>query len=300
MMKYLDKKILCIVFMVIPLILFIQQHSFAQNTRVPESCQGQVQPNIGFSPNAVTLTQLNVRSALPEYSFLKGQWILGRNIDVLTVGACIQVVEESLVGQLQIWYSIKYRKDGFMKAGWVWAGTVGVDDDRYIGGYRSRYSPKASIQESFLEKIASLFHVAEAFAQADTIPGQTSTQSAAALPPPAEKIEGRIKLGPIDLSMEVASGIVLFIVMVLGMLAKAVWDQTDSDRLLPPMTKVVRPLLISPIAFSAFMGTAYLKEGFSGINLTAIIYSFQIGFMWQHVLETKGSVKLSTSSKKGT
>ncbi|HYA14403.1 MAG TPA: hypothetical protein VEF33_08710 [Syntrophales bacterium] len=300
-MKHLAKNIFGVLFIVVTLIFFVQQYCFAENTNIPEFCRNQVESNIGFSPNAITLTPLNVRSAKPEYSFLKGQWILGNYIEVLPVSTYIEVVEDSLVGELQIWYSVKYRKGNLMKKGWVWAGTVGVDDGRYIGGYKSKYSTKqsSSILEFYLDNISSLSFATEAFAQTDTIPVEKSTKAITSSPPPAEGLNGGVKLGPIYISIELASGIVLFVIMVLGMLAKAVWDQTEQGGFSPPMTKIVRPLLVSPIAFSAFMGTAYLKEGFIGINLTAMVYSFQVGFMWQHVLETRGGVKESNSPQTG-
>jgi hypothetical protein len=75
--------------------------------------------------------------------------------------------------------------------------------------------------------------------------------------------------------------------MVLGMLAKAVWDETERGKLLPRRTNIVRPLLISPIAFSAFWGALQLQQGGAGFSVPAALYAFQIGFMWQHVLEKK-------------
>ena len=75
--------------------------------------------------------------------------------------------------------------------------------------------------------------------------------------------------------------------MVAGMFAKTIWDQTQTGEslVLPSFVKVIRPLLISPIAFSAFWGPMYVQQGVKGLNLTLALYAFQIGFMWQHVLE---------------
>lgn len=88
--------------------------------------------------------------------------------------------------------------------------------------------------------------------------------------------------------MATISAMVLFVIMLSGMIAKAVWDQIGKDgKLWPPREKIVQPFLISPIAFSAFWGPMYVQQGGGGLSLTMALYSFQIGFMWQHVLEKK-------------
>jgi hypothetical protein len=71
------------------------------------------------------------------------------------------------------------------------------------------------------------------------------------------------------------------------MVAKAIWDQTERGALIPSSVQLVRPVLISPIAFSTFSGAMYLQHEVVGLSLTAMLFAFQIGFMWQHVLEKK-------------
>ena len=53
------------------------------------------------------------------------------------------------------------------------------------------------------------------------------------------------------------------------------------------LNKMFRPFLVSPIAFSAFWGPMYAQQNGGGLSLTMALYAFQIGFMWQHVLEKK-------------
>jgi hypothetical protein len=84
------------------------------------------------------------------------------------------------------------------------------------------------------------------------------------------------------------STILLYFAMVIGMIAKAMWDQTEEGgRIFPPAAIILKPILISPITFSAFWGPLYVQQGNAGISLTSALYAFQIGFMWQHVLERR-------------
>ncbi|MFO0730791.1 MAG: hypothetical protein U0361_07320 [Nitrospiraceae bacterium] len=92
----------------------------------------------------------------------------------------------------------------------------------------------------------------------------------------------------IHASVGTISAIVLFVIAGPGHDRQAVWDQIDIDgKLQPSKSKIIRPLLVSPIAFSAFWGPMYLQQGGGGLSLTMALYAFQIGFMWQHVLEKK-------------
>jgi len=68
-----------------------------------------------------------------------------------------------------------------------------------------------------------------------------------------------------------------------------IYDAADDDDVIPSSVQLVRPVLISPIAFSTFSGAMYLQNQVIGLSLTAMLFAFQIGFMWQHVLEKKVS-----------
>ncbi|MFN3681103.1 MAG: hypothetical protein ACK4VP_03550 [Nitrospira sp.] len=84
------------------------------------------------------------------------------------------------------------------------------------------------------------------------------------------------------------STLVLFVVMLGGMGAKAIWDETGGDQgRWPTWNKLFRPFLVSPIAFAAFWGPMYVQQDGRGLSLTMALYAFQIWFMWQHVLEKK-------------
>ena len=100
-----------------------------------------------------------------------------------------------------------------------------------------------------------------------------------------------IPLLGLAISIEVLSGVLLYIVMIAGMLAKTIWDQTEQGKLKPNLQKIIRPLLVSPITFSAFWGPMYLQQDGVGISMTSMLYAFQIGFMWQYVLERKLETK---------
>jgi hypothetical protein len=87
-------------------------------TKLPK-CTEKAIKGLNFFPKAFTLTSVNVRSQIPEYSLLKGQWILGQFVDVLPPYTCLAITEKKEVGVIQIWYLVKYVKDGKLRTGWV-------------------------------------------------------------------------------------------------------------------------------------------------------------------------------------
>lgn len=280
----------------------------AQNRpEVPARCIKAANKQLGFAPRAITLTPLNVRVQIPEYSLLKGQWILGQVVDTLQQDTCIAIVERRDVGIYQIWYLVKYLKDRELRSGWVWGGTIGVDDTQYIGGDKTPENRGeqhgASPQPQGTTPMVSVgLFSGTAYAQADFIPGggDKALKGRIEVTGPNEKAVdyyARVPLLGFVLSTSTLSAIILFFTMVVGMFAKAIWDQTESDRIMPSLVKVVRPFLISPIAFSAFWGPMYVQQGSAGISLTTVLYAFQIGFMWQHILEKK--IAAGGEEKKG-
>ena len=289
------KLTLTLVFLILLLSPFPAPSQSQTEFPVPVKCQNETVGD--FSPRAITLTSVNVRAQTPEYSYLKGEWILGRTVDVLPPNTCLAILNKEMVGVIQIWYQVQYRKPSnpVVHEGWVWGGTKDVDE-RYIGGDRrtpaERKERRSSSRE--LDEISSwVLGAGPVYAQVDSPPGNLSSlaqQGSQSVPAvPVERTDGEVPILGWSVSVGTASAIVLFLTMVAGMFAKTIWDQTQTGEslVLPSFVKVIRPLLISPIAFSAFWGPMYVQQGVKGLNLTLALYAFQIGFMWQHVLEKK-------------
>lgn len=293
----LRKLALIILLVMLILSIFPISGQAQDKPQTPTKCVKETKKGLGFIPKAITFTSLNIRGQLPEYSLLKGQWILGQPVGTLSPNTCIAIVERKDVGIIQIWYLVKYLKDGQMRSGWVWGGTKDVDDTQYIGGdktpERSGEQQGASPQPRGTTSTASLnIFSSVAYAQADFMPdsGGHAVEEGAGISGFDEKVVDyyvKVPLLGFTLSISTVSAIILFITMVVGMFAKAIWDQTEGGRIMPPLVKIIRPFLISPIAFSAFWGPMYLQQGSARISLTAAIYAFQIGFMWQHILEKR-------------
>ena len=259
------------------------------------NCKSQDNAQTGFAPRAYTLSSMYVRTKVPEYSFVKGQWVLGDTQGILKPGTCIQVLRQEEIGVIQVWYWVRYLDAaGQMRTGWVWAGTKNKDEGSYIGGETAPGKTSRLVPEAPATDPLAWF-VSAAYAQGDILPPPGSSASETAMPKPSvADMDYLVEIPLLGLPMSVTtiSSLALFIVMVMGMTAKAMWDQIDTDgKLRPAKEKIIRPLLISPIAFSAFWGPMYVQQG-GGVSLTMALYAFQIGFMWQHVLEKRiGGVK---------
>ena len=104
-------------------------------------------------------------------------------------------------------------------------------------------------------------------------------------------------IGPVPI--QVISGVTLYVVMILGMVAKAIWDRTDVGRVWPKLTDLVRPFVVSPIVFSAFLGLLFLERRDLPLSVTTALFAFQIGFMWQHVLQSRTSATEKAVSLQG-
>ncbi|MDF0643968.1 MAG: hypothetical protein P0111_08045 [Nitrospira sp.] len=247
-----------------------------------------------FAPRAYTLTSMYVRAKAPEYSFVKGNWVLGETQGILPPNSCLDILKREEIGVIQIWFWVRYLDAARqIRTGWVWGGTKNKDEGSYVGGdtaphATSRHFPDTPPVTDPLALLASA-----AYAQGDTLPPPATArdESEVALPkPPVVDMDYLVALPILNFQMTVGtiSALVLFAVMLMGMMAKAVWDQIDTDGMLQPTRgRIVRPLLVSPIAFSAFWGPMYVQQGGGGLSLTMALYAFQIGFMWQHVLEKK-------------
>ena len=276
-------------------VLFLQSASSAtaqssSASAATPNCKSQDNVQAGFAPRAHTLMSVYVRTKAPEYSFVKGQWAIGDTQGILKPGTCLQILKREEIGVIQVWYWIRYLDfAGQIRTGWVWAGTKNKDEGSYIGGDTA---PSVTSQQ-FPEVPATdplAWFASAAYAQGDTVPVPRMAENETMSPkPPVADAEYLVEIPLIGLSMSgaTASAVVLFVIMLMGMIAKAIWDQIDSDgKIRPAKGKIVRPLLISPIAFSAFWGPMYVQQG-GGLSLTMALYAFQIGFMWQHVLEKR-------------
>lgn len=263
-------------------------------TVVPD-CAKLDNPQANFAPRAYTLTSIYVRNKMPEYSFVRGQWVLGDVQGVLPPRTCLQVLKREEVGVIQIWYWVRYLDSGKqLRTGWVWAGTKGKDEGNYIGGETTPSMTGFERQDGEPHSFFALFLESSAWAQSDTIPQPDIVADELALPSPrprpAEDLDYLVELPGVGwtVNYSTVSAIVLFVVMLSGMVAKAIWDETGGEPVQwPAWNKLLRPFLVSPIAFSAFWGPMYVQQGGGGLSLTMALYAFQIGFMWQHVLEKK-------------
>jgi len=250
---------------------------------VPVKCQREADPSAAFTPRAVTLRRINVRTTVPEYSLLRGQWESPPVIQIIEANTCLQVLERRLIGNIQIWYRVRYKASPLqVRQGWVWGGTEGIDDTQYIGGDTTPEPTRPSRSVGAREWWSI---VAAAYAQGDTPPAAPQATGISSEPVAAQESFVDLPIIRWRIKLSTASTILLFLAMVLGMIAKAVWDQTENNRLLPTAVQLARPVLISPITFSAFLAAVYVERERVTVSLTSLLFAFQIGFMWQHVLE---------------
>ena len=88
---------------VILLLGLFPAHTYPQTeATVPAKCKKETNPKLGFLPRAITLTAVNVRTQMPEYSLLKERWILGQPLDVLPANTCLEILDKKVVGVIQI------------------------------------------------------------------------------------------------------------------------------------------------------------------------------------------------------
>ena len=90
------------------------------------------------------------------------------------------------------------------------------------------------------------------------------------------------------LSIQVVSAILLYLALILGMIARVIFDQTRNGRKLTIKAwKILHPLMASPVVFLAFLGILYIPGKSVGINITTALLAFQIGFTWEKLFEKK-------------
>lgn len=288
-----------VVLLLIPLSGICAVPAYAVKPESPTSepstvdCAKLADPQREYDPQAYTLSSMYMRDKAPEYSIVKGQWILGEVKGIVAAGTCLHILKREVIGVVQIWYLVRYL-DAAKKVrnGWVWGGTKGKDEGSYIGGNTNPMIKKGEgpVEQPWVAGILGIF-IPAAYAQSDVLPPSgTGFDETVVLKPPVASMEYLVELPLVgwEVSVGSISAVVLFLVMLSGMVAKAIWDETGGDRWQwPSANKLLRPFLVSPIAFSAFWGPMYIQQGSGGLSLTMTLYAFQIGFMWQHVLEKK-------------
>jgi len=254
----------------------------ASSDSVKMDCTSQADANAGFIPRAFTLVSMYVRTKVPEYSFVKGQYVLGDVQAVLPPNTCLQVLKRDYIGVIQVWFLVRYRDaTNQVQTGWVWGGTKNKDEGNYVGGEIIGAVPLDAPSNLSAWSLLSV-----AYAQGDAPPPSSTIVSGGSETVVRDYLVELPVVGW-EVSYSTISAIILFVVMLFGMVAKAIWDETGGERgRWPPWNKMLRPFLVSPITFSAFWGPMYLQSG-GGFSLTMTLYAFQIGFMWQHVLEKK-------------
>lgn len=251
-------------------------------------CAKQDDATVEFTPRAFTLGSVYVRTKAPEYSLLKGRWVLGDVMEVLRPNTCLHVLKREDIGVVQVWYLVRYQDaTKQVRTGWVWGGTKDKDEGRYVGGVLPPLM-KSAVPFDTPSYLSGWSLLSVAYAQGDELPPSSTIVSGG-----SESVaSGYLVVLPVvgwEVSLSTISAMALFVVMLAGMVAKAIWDETEGNKgRWPSWDKMLRPFLVSPIAFSAFWGPMYLQSG-GGLSLTMTLYAFQIGFMWQHVLEKKGS-----------
>ncbi len=260
------------------------------------NCANVADTQNDFNPRAYTLISIYVRDKAPEYSLVRGQWILGTAQGILAPGTCLHVLKREEVGLIQVWYWVRYQDSTRkIRAGWVWGGTKDKDEGSYIGGDTAPLMKSHFLnEETWFANVLAIV-IPAVYAQSDALPPPTTSSPSNSsevliAEPPTAGMEYLVQLPIVGWRMSVGSlsAIVLFAVMLFGMVAKAIWDETGGENWRwPRANKLFRPFLVSPIAFSAFWGPMYIQQGGGGLSLTMTLYAFQIGFMWQHVLEKK-------------
>ena len=85
--------------------------------------------------------------------------------------------------------------------------------------------------------------------------------------------------------------VALFLAMITGMIAKAIYDYIAKNqtilevRLVPLLTRVALPMLVSPMIFGGVYGS--LRD--SPRDFRAFIFAFQNGFFWETVFGGLGA-----------
>ena len=117
-------------------------------------------------PRAFTLTSMTVRSKAPDYSLLKGQWVMGDAIGTLSPKTCLHILNRQEIGVIQIWYLVRYKDaEGRLRSGWVWGGTKDKDEGRYIGGDTEPRAEHEQTGERWIVAWPSLFQSTEVYAE---------------------------------------------------------------------------------------------------------------------------------------
>lgn len=98
--------------------------------------------------------------------------------------------------------------------------------------------------------------------------------------------EPRAVRGPRESQFDIrVQDLVYGLAMILGILAKAVWDHVNAKHKVGvDLTSLVGALLISPIVYAGVYSTMVKRD--EKISLLGLAFAFQNGFFWQAVFST--------------
>lgn len=217
----------------------------------------------GCERTAKTTTSTEVYSEAPVYVTGQG-WQLGPPVVTLPEGTNISVCEEKKVGVLfdkRTWFWVEYELDTEAGNGWIFSGQTDLGVLLDGSGHKVAARP-------------SLSFVSPANAQ--------PTALAAGMPN-----NGLPQSVPFIIMTS------SFIAIILGMVAKVVFDTIDQRRsfvLSDFGRNLIRSIVVAPIVFLAFLKLGnFAIVGDSNIMI-GFCLAFQNGFFWQTVLQRPDQV----------
>lgn len=230
-----------------------------------------------------------VYDSTPLFSTSRG-WVYGPVVAKLGSGSTIFICSEKTVSfgfEKQVWTQISYYINKKWNYGWVLAKNISAKKDDQ--------------QRIALESDQSLIGLFVHTAYAATSDNQTRFQLTENPPtevfPPSAPDNGQgqaVSLQrhePDDNGALMRFYLILFVVMILGMAAKGMFDFIQADKnpkINAVLRRMIAPLVISPMVFLTFMQSAdFASEGFKEF-IILILMSFQNGFFWQTVLVRTG------------
>jgi len=203
-------------------------------------------------------------------------WVYGQPVAVLGVKVKVFVCTERTVrfGLIsQSWTQIAYWNGKSWQHGWIVSDSIHAAIDQ---------------PSTWLASLAGLtFLVSSAYAQPQVITESPPADAGAAPPPTASSLAGGA-VNVVDSMVETFYG-VLFACMILGMLAKILFDTLTDKKSVQWKIRAraaALPILISPIVFLGIMQAANADQALTLASFLAVACSaFQNGFFWHAILD---------------
>lgn len=229
----------------------------------------------------------SVYDRTPVFSTSQG-WNYGSIVAKLNKGTTVFICQQKEIRfgfQSQQWTQISYYTNSGWRYGWVQKADLVMSIQ--------------PLEELGTQKDWSFASFFINIAHADQTNDATDVPTAIAPPEDAVPPNAPTNMTKTESAKSYSDGsalinfyIMLFIVMLIGMAAKTIFDYVragDNANIKNQLRQMVLPLLISPIVFLGFMQTADLTligmKSFIVINLM----SFQNGFFWQTVFGEKNA-----------